>query len=82
MDDFELQFHSHFAGSNLGYQQIRSAYQFGAQEARDSRLRQSDWAAAEHTLRQDWEAAHPDMHWNDVREAIFTGWQVAHTTTP
>jgi hypothetical protein len=86
MEDVDRQYRSHydshFAGSSLGYNQIRSAYQFGAREAKDHRFSHEDWAEAEPTLRQDWEAAHSDMSWDDVRDAIFTGWQVAHTTSP
>jgi hypothetical protein len=86
MDDYEPQFLSHydrhFAGSNLGYQEIRSAYHFGAQGAKDSRFSHKDWTEAELTLQKDWEATHPEMRWNDVRDAVFNGWQVAHTATP
>ncbi len=86
MEDFEPQFRRHFEsrflGSHLGYDQIRSAYYFGAEEAKDSRYRQENWSDVEQSLHKDWETSHPDMGWDDVRDAVFTGWQVAHTTTP
>jgi hypothetical protein len=86
MEEYEPQYRSHydshFASTHLGYNEIRSAYHFGAHAARDNRFSRAEWNAVEPTIQQDWEASHPELKWSAVKDAVFTGWQLAHTTTP
>lgn len=76
--NFRRHFDRNFANSKLGYNQVRQAYRFGVEEARDNDYGNLDWNQAAIHIHQDWDQMHPDMAWNDVVEAVHAGWEAGH----
>lgn len=78
---FDPVFRQHFKAtySNLGrnFADLRPAYVYGANLARDPRYRKRTWEEIELDASRAWEQEHADGAWEDYRDAVRAGWETA-----
>ncbi len=73
--DFRRHYDQDFSRSNVPYERIQPAYQYGYTTAGQYKGRQ--WNDVESNLRRDWERQHPDTKWDQVKAAIREGFDRA-----
>jgi hypothetical protein len=70
--DFRSDWETHYRDTGVGYERYRPAYQYGWQLGEQYQGRAwNDFAAS---ARTDWEKAHPDDAWEDMKDAVEHAW--------
>ncbi len=74
-DRFRKHFDQRYRGSNASYDQYRPAYQYGYNLGTTARYQNSDWNQVEPEAERRWEETNPNVSWDQVDEAVKTGFQ-------
>jgi uncharacterized protein (TIGR02271 family) len=70
-DDYRDNYNATFAHSGMTWDQVRPAYQYGDELARDQRYRGRDWSTFESDARRDWEARHAGAGtWEKIKDGV------------
>jgi len=70
-DDYRDNYNTTFAHSGMTWEQVRPAYQYGDELARDQRYRGRDWSSFESDARRDWDARHPGTSsWDKIKDGV------------
>jgi uncharacterized protein (TIGR02271 family) len=71
-DDYRDNYNATYAHSGMTWDQVRPAYQYGDELARDQRYRGRDWNSFEADARRDWEARHPggESTWEKIKDGV------------
>jgi len=70
-DDYRDNYNTTFAHSGMTWEQVRPAYQYGDELARDQRYRGRDWSTFEADARRDWDARHPGAStWDKIKDGV------------
>lgn len=75
--DFRENYQSTYANTGLQYEQVRPAYRYGYQLAKEPQGRGSDWSTMEPQAKSSWEQDHNGA-WDQYRDAVRYGWERAH----
>jgi stress response protein YsnF len=71
-DDYRDNYNATYAHSGMTWDQVRPAYQYGDELARDQRYRGRDWNSFEADARRDWDARHPggESTWEKIKDGV------------
>jgi uncharacterized protein (TIGR02271 family) len=71
-DDYRDNYNATYAHSGMTWDQVRPAYQYGDELARDQRYRGRDWNSFEADARRDWETRHPggEGTWDKIKDGV------------
>jgi stress response protein YsnF len=80
-DEFDPMFRSHYETtySQMGrsYNDLRPAYFYGYDMARNPQYKNRDWKQVESDARRSWEREYKDTRWDDIKQAVREGWMRA-----
>jgi uncharacterized protein (TIGR02271 family) len=79
-DAFRSHYNTHFSGTGHTFDYYQPGYQYGWDLAHSRNYRSMDWSAIENDARMQWER-HNANTWDQVKDAIHYGWQVARERT-
>jgi uncharacterized protein (TIGR02271 family) len=70
-DDYRDNYNTTFAHSGMTWDQVRPAYEYGDELARDQRYRGREWSTFESDARRDWESRHPGAStWDKIKDGV------------
>jgi hypothetical protein len=80
-DDYRDNYTSSFGRSGMTFEQVRPAYMYGSELARDQRYRGREWAAFESDARRDWESRNPggESTWDKIKGGVRYAWDRARS---
>jgi uncharacterized protein (TIGR02271 family) len=74
-DDFRRDYESRYANSDVSYETLEPAYEYGYRSASNSRFAGRDWSDVEEDLKTDYLRSQPNSSWDRVKGAIRYGWE-------
>ncbi len=76
---FRQHYDRYFSRSNVPYERMRPAYQYGYTYG--SQYQGRNWRNVEPEVRRNWEQRNPDSKWQDVKDAVREGFTQAENAT-
>ena len=72
-DDYRDNYNATYAHSGMTFDQVRPAYLYGSELARDQRYHGRDWSSFEADARRDWESRNPgagESTWEKIKDGV------------
>lgn len=76
-NDFRRHYQTNYQRSNMPYERIQPAYQYGYTYA--GQYKNRNWSDAERDVRMEWERSHPDNAWENFKDAVREGFNRARS---
>lgn len=80
-DEYDPLFRNHFqttfSQQGRNYEELRPAYFYGYDLARNPQYRNRSWDQIEMDARRSWESEYHDSLWDDIKDAVREGWMRA-----
>jgi hypothetical protein len=80
--DFEDHYQRRYANTGRHYEYFEPGYRYGFDIAYDERYRSYSWHQVLAEVRKDWGRRYPGLSFQEMSDAIYSGWQLARGEKP
>jgi hypothetical protein len=79
-EDFRSDFQKNYSSTGATYDRYAPAYQYGYQLGNNPQYVSGDWNDVETRAKSDWATQGSGSSWEDVKQAVRTGWERTKNT--